>query len=83
MNDREFALSLYFSSPQAYRFCERYFTLPTKRTLQLWLGKMDVRPGFNDAVLEVLRNKVSGMVEQRDKICCIVFDEMALVWSFI
>ena len=76
--DREFALSLYFCSPQAYRFCEQFFTLPNKRTLQLWLAKLDVKPGFNDIVLEILQKKVAAMPEERDKCCCLVFDEMAL-----
>jgi len=76
--DREFALSLYFCSPQAYRFCERFFTLPTKRTLQLWLAKLDIKPGFNEAVIEILHKKVAAMNQDRDKCCCLVFDEMAL-----
>jgi len=50
------------------------FALPSKRSLQIWLAKLNVHPGFNDAVFEVLEQKCKRF-ETRDKLCCVVFDE--------
>ena len=77
LRDKELALSLYFCSPQAYRFCAKMFALPSKRTLQMWLAKLNVQPGFSDAVFEVLEQKCKRF-NTRDKLCCVVFDEMSL-----
>jgi hypothetical protein len=66
--DKNFALSLYFAGPQAYSFCQQLFVLPSKRTLQLWLERLDIKPGFNESVLSLLGKKVRSMDEQ-NKLC--------------
>jgi hypothetical protein len=75
--DKNFALSLYFSGPKAYSFCQRFFVLPSKRSLQIWLAKLEIKPGFSDSVFSVLKNKVRSMAEQ-DKVCVLLLDEMSL-----
>ena len=49
--DRTFSLSLYFCGPKAYSFCPQLFVLPSKRTLQLWLSKLNIAP---DSVIQSL-----------------------------
>ncbi len=75
--DKNFALCLYFAGPLAYSFCQQLFVLPSKRTLQLWLAKLDIKPGFCESVLALLGKKVRSMNEQ-NKLCVLLFDEMSL-----
>ena len=75
--DKNFALSLYFCGPKAYAFCQRFFNLPSKRTLQLWLAKLNIKPGFSNSVISLLKKKVLSMAD-RDKICVLLLDEMSL-----
>lgn len=75
--DKSFALSLYFSGPKAYSLCQRLFVLPSKRTLQIWLAKLDIKPGFTESVFSLLEKKVNSMAE-RDRVCILLLDEMSL-----
>ena len=56
------------------------FVLPSKRTLQLWLSKLNIQPGFNESVLALLGKKVSTMNDQ-NKLCGLLLDEMSLKTS--
>ena len=75
--EKEFALSLYFCSPKAYRFCRQIFPLPCKRTIQIWLAKINIDTGFNSTLLNILEEKVKKFSEA-DKTCSILLDEMSI-----
>jgi len=62
----------------AYRFLSRLFSLPCKSTLSLWLQSMQVQPGFSDCeLLKAIECKVSNLCD-RDRVCALLVDEMAL-----
>ena len=77
MKDKMLAMSVFFHSRKAYRILSHFFILPSERTLQRDLQKMNMKPGFIDSVLEALKLKVSTMVE-KDKNVALVFDEMSI-----
>jgi len=53
--DKNFALSLFYASPKAYRFCSKLFCLPSVTMLRLWLRRLHVKPGFCDTVFDMLK----------------------------
>ncbi len=71
------ALSFYHTSPKCYYMLQQIFTLPSKRTLQKIMQDIDIRPGFNEAILQAVADKVQTMPEQH-KLCAIIFDEMSI-----
>ena len=75
--DKNFALSLYFAGPKAYAFCQQLFILPSKRSLQLWLSRLNIKPGFSESILALLAKKNRSM-GSRDKQCVLLLDEMSL-----
>ena len=77
VKDKMLALSILFHSRKAYKILSRFFILPSIRTLQHDLQKMDIKPGFSDSVLEALKVKVNAM-DCRDKNVVLVFDEMSI-----
>ena len=77
MKDKMLAMSVFFHSKKAYKILSRFFFLPSERTLQRDLQKMNMKPGFIDLLLEALKLKVSTMVEM-DKNVALVFDEMSI-----
>jgi hypothetical protein len=81
-SDKNFALSLYFTGPKAYSFCQQLFILPSKRTLQLWLSRLNIKPGFSESVLVLLEKKVHSMNEQ-NKLCALLLDEMSLKTALV
>lgn len=72
--NKNFALSLYFCGPKAYSFCQRYFTLPSKR---VWLARLDIKAGFCDSVISLLGRKVCIM-DKQNRECILLLDEMSL-----
>ena len=75
--DKTFALQLYHSSPKCYRLLRKVFSLPSIKTLGLLLRQINMSPGFNPAILDSLKMKVSHMSEKA-KLCCMFYDEMAI-----
>ena len=77
-DSKRLALELYSQGPKAYRFLSRLFSLPCKSTLSLWLQSMQVTPGFTDCDLfKAIECKVKGLSD-RDRICALLIDEMAV-----
>ena len=75
---KRLALLLYSQGPKAYRFLSRLFSLPCKSTLSLWLRSMQVQPGFSDCDLwKAIECKVRNLCD-RDRVCALLVDEMAL-----
>ena len=77
ITDKMMALSIFYNSRKAYCLLSKLFALPSKRTLQRSLQNTNVMPGFNDAIFDVLRMKVSTLNE-KDRCVALVFDEMSL-----
>lgn len=79
------ALALYFQGPRtiyglgprAYRFLQKRYVLPHPRTLRRKMEKIQMRPGFHDAILALIKEKFAG-ASAKDKLCIISFDEMQL-----
>ncbi|KAI4454284.1 transposase protein [Holotrichia oblita] len=51
MEYKELALTLYFLGPRAYKFLEKLFCLPTKRSLERMTEKLMCLPGLNNDTL--------------------------------
>ena len=75
--DKAFALSLLHSSPKTYRLLRRIFDLPSVKTLKNAMKNIDVKSGFNDAILQALEKKLANRPET-SKFVSIVIDEMAI-----
>ena len=54
--DKNFALSLFYASPKAYRFCTKLFCLQNVTMLRLWLRRLHVKLGFYDNVFDMLKH---------------------------
>jgi len=76
-NEKCFALALYYNSPKAYNFMNKYLCLPTVRSLRRWLQMLDVSCGINDNILQILEKKFESHPKS-EKVISIVFDEMSL-----
>ena len=77
VKDKMLALSVLFHSRKAYKILSHFFILPSIRTLQCDLQKMNIKPGFSQSVFEALKVKVNAM-DCRDKNVVLVFDEMSI-----
>ena len=75
--DKRIALSLYHTSPKAYRWLKKIFALPSIATLRREMRKVKVSPGFNENILTSLKEKLAIMPEGL-QICALIFDEMAI-----
>jgi hypothetical protein len=75
--DKLLALGLYYKSPSAYRFMGSTFHLPSERTLQSYIGSLNIGCGFKSDYVQALRKKVDTMLEN-EKCCVLTFDGMAL-----
>ena len=71
------ALALYFQGARAYRFLQKQFILPSTRVLRKNMERIRLKPGFHEAVLNVLKEKFRG-ASSADKMCVVSFDEMAI-----
>ncbi len=77
--DLKFAISLRCISKKAYMFIKKanVMPLPGLSTLRRNFADFKLRPGYLEAVDEILRLKASGMVDM-DKVVVISFDEIYL-----
>ena len=66
-----------FHSPKAYRVLSHLFVLPSMKTLQHDLQKMNIKPGFSGSVFEALTVKAKVM-NDRNRNVSLVFDEMSI-----
>ena len=77
VQERRFALAVYYHSPKAYRFLSSVFTLPSISTLHSWLRKIFVNVGWSKQTLAVLKRK-SEVLPKEERLCGIVFDAMSI-----
>jgi hypothetical protein len=66
------------ASGKGYRLLSTIFSLPSRRTLTNLLKKIQFRPGINEQIVRSLKLTVSKLKNPSDKLCAIVFDELAL-----
>ena len=71
---KEFALTLHFYSPKAYKFVRKSLHLPHPATLGSWCVKIHCEPGFLEKSLNYIEEKVAE--GQQDYI--ILIDEMSI-----
>lgn len=68
---KQFALTLYYYSPQAYDYCRNIFILPHISTLRSWLSNINCEPGFLSDVITVV-----SKLQSKD--FCLIIDSMAI-----
>ena len=73
--DLMFALAIYYQGPRAYRFLRKRFFLPSPRLLRRRMEHIQTRPGFSDAVVAIMKEKLRA-APAAEKLCIISFDEM-------
>ena len=70
-------LSVYYQGPRAYRQLRRRFVMPSPRVLRNRMQHIQTLPGFQDAMLAVLKEHLRG-TEERDRMVVLSFDEVHL-----
>lgn len=74
---KEFALTLYFYSPKAYKFLRNNnFNLPNPSTLRKWLSCFNCSPGFLQEVFLYLKDNILSNPQFKD--VNLVFDAMSI-----
>lgn len=77
MEEKSCFLSLYSASPKCYKLLRKLITLPSVRTLQKMLQKLNFNPGFHEVTLKGLSHKTKNMTET-EKLCVLLMDEISL-----
>lgn len=75
--NKSVALAIYKKSPKSYKYLSQLLPMPSIRTLQTVLQNMKMEPGIDQTVIDYLKKKGEDLTE-KEKICAILFDEMAL-----
>ena len=79
VQDKNFAISLYYASPKAYRLCSKMFCLPSVSMIRLWLRRMSLQPGLCDSVFHMLSHSQKVRSMSADERCCVLLlDEVSL-----
>lgn len=80
---KQFALTLHFYSPRAYRFVRSMFLLPHPSVLRGWVSSVNCEPGYLQEVFNYLKHNVSDKPYLKE--CALIFDSMSirkqLVWN--
>lgn len=74
---KSMCLAQYKQGPKAYRFNERWFILPTKRTLGLYSANLLFKSGSDNKVFEAIKNTVKDWPDEY-RYCGISWDEVSL-----
>jgi hypothetical protein len=78
MNEKILALSFLKTSGKAYRFLSKIFCLPSIRTLTNLLNEIPYGAGINRQVFNSLKVAVQQLKNRNDRLCSVIFDEMAI-----
>ncbi|XP_045784266.1 uncharacterized protein LOC123880269 [Maniola jurtina] len=79
--EKIFSLAFYKMDPRAYRWLRNMIVLPAPVTLSRMISRANLKPGVNVSIFSHLKKRGSKMSET-DKLCVILFDEMALCPHF-
>ena len=71
---KEFAVSLYFYSPKAYRLLRKYLSLPHPSTIRAWSARISCEPGFLKKPLLC----IADLLNDCEKDFVIIIDEMSI-----
>ena len=71
---KEFAVSLHFYSPKAYRLLRKYLSLPHPSTIRAWSARISCEPGFLKKPLLC----IADLVKDGEKDFVIIIDEMSI-----
>ena len=72
---KDFAVTLYYYSPKAYRFASKLLTLPSPRTIRSYVGSIDCYPGFQVPAFDELSRH---MDDPNYKEASLIVDGMSL-----
>lgn len=61
---KQFALSVYFLGPKAYKQMSTMYRLPSKSTLNRFTRKWIINPGFNEFIFRLLEFRAKVMTEK-------------------
>lgn len=64
-------------SSKCYQYLTQVFNLPSIRTLQSILQKVNIHPGPINFMNQHLKKQI-GLMKERDKVCFLMWDEMSL-----
>ena len=80
---KEFALTVYYYSPRAYRYIRSIVPLPNPSLVRKWSASLQCEPGFIKEAFASLTQEVTNSPIKKD--CCLVIDAMAIrsqtVWT--
>lgn len=81
-NVRKFCLRQQYYSSAAYFSLREFFNnnLPSRRTLQMWYGSLDVSPGICESALSILHERAKLYQEENGHQLCltVIDDEMSI-----
>lgn len=77
LEEKVLSLSLYKSSPKAYRLFSEICILPKRTTLLKLLQEIKLEPGINNHMFLDMKKKVQKLPEHH-RFCTIIFDEMSI-----
>ncbi|CAG9822051.1 unnamed protein product [Phaedon cochleariae] len=82
-DEKELAPLTFYKSPSTYKFLRQKLkiNLPALSTIRKWIGGASFRPGFDKLHFIQITRKVQVM-EEAEKYCTIVFDEMKIDRKF-
>ena len=72
----EFALTLYFYSPKAYKYVRPIIPLPNPSLNRKWSSSFKCEPGFIKEAFKSLSQEVARSPINKD--CCLVIDAMSI-----
>ena len=73
---KEFALTLSYYSPKAYKYVRSIIPLPHPSLIQKWARNVNCEPGFIGESFKILEDQAKINEEKKD--CCLVLDAMAI-----
>lgn len=74
---RNMALVVNYCSPKAYRQMRTFFRLPSVSTMKKWLSKIEIKDGFSENILKLLKIKSETLPED-ERVVTLFLDEMAI-----
>ncbi|XP_074031546.1 uncharacterized protein [Leptinotarsa decemlineata] len=74
---KQFALTVYFLGPKAYKTFSTICRLPSKSTLHRFTKNWIVEPGFNDFIFRVIEFRI-GLMKEKERYCILCLDEISL-----
>ncbi|KAJ8913343.1 hypothetical protein NQ315_008733 [Exocentrus adspersus] len=78
LEEKIISLSLLKAGGRGYRLLSKVFCLPSRRTLSNLANRLRFKAGLNEHLFDSLKETTNKMKDEREKYCCIMFDEMSI-----